>query len=463
MAVTSSYLAGMACLDTSGNPRIPILMQMVGAISRAETPQQVQLAFGRGMAALSTMDGYISLSTRGLPPGQYKITRQYTDGQRLWYEDADNDPWSRDHLLEVHEGGFLGELIRKAYPEIIHNLHLAGDPVLGDALQRFGSLMAVPLFDRGEPLNWGIMLREADDGFAMEDLEDTILRGNLIGTSVRNVLNIRELEDANRRIRREMEQIAAIQQALLPKEMPKIPGASLAASYQVFDEAGGDYYDFFPLGCPQHADRRSTWDECWDGPWGILVADAAGHGPSAAVLMAMLHAILHAYPEVPENAAAVLEHANRHLCAKGIESSFVTAMFAIYEPKTHTLRYARAGHPPAILKDPGHDNPVRRLDEVGGVPLGVLDDAEYEEAAVRIQPGQSIVLYTDGITEAMSPEGAMFGVEGIEQALVRCSGEPECVQDSIGGALLEHESGVRPSDDQTLVVLKVLEDDAADA
>jgi sigma-B regulation protein RsbU (phosphoserine phosphatase) len=422
----------------------------------------VQRAFGRGMASLTTVDGYISLSTRGLPPGQYKITRQYTDGERLWYEEGEADPWSNAHLLNVHEGGFLGDLIRKAYPEIIHNLHLADDPVLGDVLRPFGSLMAVPLFDGGEPLNWGIMLREADDGFSMQDLEETILRGNLIGTSVKNVLNIRELEDANRRIRREMEQIATIQQALLPKAMPKIPGAMLAASYQVFDEAGGDYYDFFPLG--GRAAMRipiPTGRMAGTGPWGVLVADAAGHGPAASVLMAMLHAILHAYPEVPENAAAVLDHANEHLCAKGIESSFVTAMFAIYEPRTHTFRYARAGHPPAILKDPGHDNPVRRLDEVGGVPLGVLPDITFEEATVQLEPGQSVVMYTDGITEAMSPDGTMFGVEGIEHALVRCSGEPECVQDSIGGALLQHESGVRPSDDQTLVVLKVMDTSSA--
>jgi sigma-B regulation protein RsbU (phosphoserine phosphatase) len=95
---------------------------------------------------------------------------------------------------------------------------------------------------------------------------------------------------------------------------------------------------------------------------------------------------------------------------------------------------------------------------VGDVPLGILPTATYEDAAITLEPRQKVVLYTDGITEAMSPARVMFGVEGVEAALERCSGMPGCVHDSITEALLEHESNIRPSDDQTLVVLRV--DDA---
>ena len=438
----------MACLDMSGNERIPIMMETVGALSRAETPQEVLRSFTRGMERLYGAQGFISLSTRNLPAGQYKITRMYTGGER-WHMNDDN-PWRDWGELTTHRGGFLGELIRTASPVIIPDFRLPHDPVVGNRLQDYGSLMAVPLFDGGEALNWGIMLRRERAGYTMEDLEQTILRGNLIGTSIRNVITAHQLRAANETIRREVEQIASIQRALLPTVMPEISGVKIAAHYETHDQAGGDYYDFLPLRC----DGERGGGEA-GGPWGILIADAAGHGPAAAVLMAMLHAILHAYPKMPEGPAEVLDHANHHLWRKGIASSYVTAFFAIYDPPTRRLRYARAGHPPPLLKRAGPGGRVTRLDGAGSVPLGVLDGVRHEQAEVTLEVGQTLALYTDGITEAMSPEGRMFGVDGIEAALERCTGEPGCVQDSVMEALIAHEDGVEPRDDQTLVAMRV--------
>lgn len=440
--------AGMACVDTSGNARIPVLMEMVGAISRARDPGEVLREFASGLHRLQTEEAYISLSTRGLPPGQYRITRMLLDPEADHIDDV--DPWSEGDSIAVNSGGLLGAIIRQAYPEIIHNLQLEDDPVVGDALKDFHSLMAIPLFDNGEPLNWSISLRRDPEGFTIEELEDAILRNNLVGSTVRNVLARQEITRAHEAIRQEVHRIAAIQRALLPERMPDIAGLSLAASYETFDTAGGDYYDFIPLG---HPDGDGKPDP--DGPWGMLIADASGHGPAAAVMMAMLHAILHAYPYVPGGPAEVLQHTNAHLCEKRIEGSFITAFFAIYDPKTRTLTYARAGHNPPLVKNPGAGGSVHRLDDVGGLPMGIVPAIEYEESSVTLAPGQSLVLYTDGITEAMNPAGTMFGIDGIEQALVLCTGEPECVVGSVGDALRQHESNVQPSDDQTLVIARV--------
>ncbi|MDY7110158.1 MAG: PP2C family protein-serine/threonine phosphatase [Planctomycetota bacterium] len=439
--------AGRACVDTSRSRRLPVLMEMVGALSRAGEPAEVLHAFAVEFRKLYGPQAYVSLSTRGLGPGEYKITRLLQDDESDRIGDA--DPWAKWTSLPVHRGGFLGDIIRQAYPQIIHNLHLRDDPVLGDSLQDYGSLMAIPLFDGGEPLNWSISLRRDPASFTVEELEEDVIRSNLGGAMVKNVMITRQLREANETIRREVEQIATIQRALLPKETPDIPGLSIAASYHTYDQAGGDYYDFLPL--------RPTMPGQPDGvgPWGLLIADAAGHGPAAAVLMAMLHAILHAYPRQPENPGEVLDHANEHLCRKGIKSSYITGFFAIYDPPTRRLTYARAGHPPPLLKDPGPGGAVRRLDAVGSIPLGILPDVRHEHSTITLQPGQTVVLYTDGITEAMSPNGAMFGVDGVEAALERCSGMPGCVHDSISDALRAHEADVRPSDDQTLVALRV--------
>ena len=98
---------------------------------------------------------------------------------------------------------------------------------------------------------------------------------------------------------------------------------------------------------------------------------------------------------------------------------------------------------------------MRRLDDVGGIPLGIDPGMTYEFSEVVLERGQTLVLYTDGITDAMNPQREMFGVEGIEAALDRCSGEPACVMNSITTALREHEAGGRPADDQTIVAIKV--------
>jgi len=441
-------MAGTACVDTSRSTRLPILMEMVGALSRAAQPGDVLRAFTDGYSKLHGPRGYISLSTRGLKPGEYKITRLVHADEADGIHDA--DPWRDWNLLPIHRGGFLGEIIRQAYPQIVRHLYLRDDPVLGDALKDYGSLMAIPLFDNGEPLNWAITLRRDPESFAIEEMEESILRSNLGGAMVKNTMITRQLRQANETIRREVQQIAAIQRALLPKTVPDIPGLSIAVSYETYDQAGGDYYDFLPLRWDHERGRADA-----NGPWGLLIADAAGHGPAAAVLMAMLHAILHAYPKQPESPAEVLNHANGHLCRKGIENSYVTAFFAIHDPPTRRLTYARAGHPPPLVKSPGPGGSARRLDAVGNVPLGVLPTTTYEDAAITLEPRQTVVLYTDGITEAMSPEREIFGVRGVEAALECCEGLPGCVHECLKKALRKHEAGVRPSDDQTLLALRV--------
>ncbi|MCP3905604.1 MAG: serine/threonine-protein phosphatase [Planctomycetes bacterium] len=441
--------AGMSCVQTSGNPRIPILMEMVGALSRARTPQEVLKEYSAGVAQLEKPGGYMSLSTRGLPPGHYRITRLLTDGLTSI---TAADPWHHGHEMPVHQGGFIGEIIRQAYPEILHNVFLRNDPVVGDALSEYGSIMAIPLFDDGEPLNWAVMLRREPEGFTVEDLEDSILKANLVGTGVRNVLVAQQLREAHDKIRREMEKIARIQRALLPPRMPQITGVSLGASFEMFDTAGGDLYDFTPL----HRLEPSQ-DPDPNGPWWVYIADAAGHGPAAATVVAMLNAILAASPEeLTHRPSDMLTFANRHLYDKRLDGTFVTALLARFDPATRMLQYARAGHNPALLMGRGGGGmEIRRLDEVGGVPLGVLGEVDYEETSVTLEPGQTFVLYTDGITEAMAPDGRQFELEGIERSLTECSGHPDCVISHVTGALLEHEAGRRPSDDQTLLVMRV--------
>ncbi len=438
----------MRRIDTSGNPRIPVLMGMVGALSEAEGPQDVLKAFSN-REELYGPRGYASVSIRGLPPGKYRVTPILDLAGR--YDLVSADPLLNGNVLPVHSGGFFGEVIRWTTPQLVHHLEVPDDPVVGAALAPYRSLMVIPIFDKGEPVNWILFMRKDPEGFTVDDLEQAILRVNLVGTAVKSAIIARDLREAHARIREEVEHIAAIQRALLPQPIPSIPGLSIAASYKTFDQAGGDYYDFRPLAINPRTGRADP-----NGPWGVLIGDASGHGPAAAVVMAMLHAILHAYPHEARGPAEMLVHANEHLSSKRIESSFVTAFLGVYDPMTRTLTYARAGHDPPLVRLAGRNGDVRKLDAVGGVPLGVLHPVTYEEATVELSPGQTLLLYTDGITEARSPDGAMFGLERVEGGLASCDGEPSAVVRSITGLLARHAAGVRPGDDQTIVAIRAL-------
>lgn len=430
--------------------RVPVLMGLVEQLSRATEPTDVQRIFARGIRQLNPIDGFVSVSCRGLAAGTYKITRMSLDPDALlnnW-----GNPWRDFASMPLHSGGLIGELISTSEPKLLQHMDVAGDPALGDKLAPFGSLMAVPLFDQGKALNWAISLRRAPEGFSLEDVEEGVLRGNLVGGTVRTVKLAQELREANARIQEEVGRIASIQRALLPERMPRIPGMRVAASYATYDTAGGDLYAFRPSMAVGERDDAPP-----ESPWAMLVADASGHGPSAAVVIAMVHAIVHAYPEPPTSPAVLLNHVNRHLAAKRIEHSFVTAFAAIYEPRTRRLLFSRAGHEPPIVKNAGSGGATMRLDAAGDIPLGVLAETRYTDAEIVLEQGQTLVMYTDGITEAFDPHGAMFGVEGIERSLVTCSGDPECVIESITTALRTHEAGRRPADDQTIVAMKIVE------
>jgi sigma-B regulation protein RsbU (phosphoserine phosphatase) len=427
-------------VDTSDNPRIGRLVQMVGAISLAQTPRDMFMAFAEHYWHLRPSDYMISMSTKGLPEGQYRVTRQIDvasirSGQTPI---SAADPFSKPKLIPVVSGGFLGKLIAGKRPLLLHNLNVREDPVLGDALSHLGSAIVMPLYDEGEPRYWNIAFKKEPAAFTPEDLEQSLLVANLTGGTNTRLLLVDEIRKLNAQLRHEFEEVARVQKALLPRHTPNIPGLDIATSYLPSEQAGGDYYDFFPFE---------------DGTWGILIADVSGHGAAAATVMAMLHGILHAYNGPGKSPDAVLRYANKRLLDAAIEGSFVTAFLGVYEPDTGRVTYARSGHNPPLFKD-GTTGEVVVMDGAGSLPLGVFEPYEISMACIQLKPMDTIVLYTDGITEAMNAARDMFGTERLEQSLTQCSGAPDCVVDSVHGALFRHTGSMSRKDDQTLVAFR---------
>lgn len=420
--------------------RMRELLGMMERLSRAREPEEVIEALLSGYQEAYGRRGFVRLDVEGLEAGRYRITAARLGGREMAM------PAER-----VWEGGFCGEVVRSDGPRVWASLRGEADPVLGEALRGYASAAAVPLYAGGKRSGWAVVLSPEGEAFGPRDLEDMIVRANLVETMVRHLETARRLEEATAWIQSEVDHIARIQQSMLPRRIPKIPRTVIACSYETFDRAGGDYYALLPVAAEPglHDDEEAR-------RWGLFIADASGHGPAAAVVIAMVHALLHSYPREPAGPLEVLEHLNRHLYRRAIDGSFVTAFFGIFEPATGCLTYARAGHDPPLLKNPGERSPRRRLDEGGGWPLGISPVLNAREHTIRLEAGQTLVLYTDGVTETRCPDGSLFGIEGIERAIDACTGEPDCIVGHIRHALMCHEGGRRPADDQTIVAIQVV-------
>jgi serine phosphatase RsbU (regulator of sigma subunit)/CHASE3 domain sensor protein len=246
---------------------------------------------------------------------------------------------------------------------------------------------------------------------------------------------------------RELKAVGEIQRSLLPLQLPSIPGLQIAASYQTSRRAGGDYYDFFRLP-PEHPDDHRI-------RYGILIADVSGHGTPAAVLMAVTHSIAHSFQQPTRPPHDMLSFVNRRLCEAYTTtgSTFVTAFYAIYDPSIQTLTYSSAGHNPPRLRRAASSS-FQPLDDAQGLPLGVSPDEPYFSSTRTLHPNDTLILYTDGITEARNADDEELGVPRLDSIL---SSSPAADPDSLLAATLTAVNTFARQtveDDRTLLILR---------
>jgi serine phosphatase RsbU (regulator of sigma subunit) len=194
-----------------------------------------------------------------------------------------------------------------------------------------------------------------------------------------------------------------IQQTLLPKSVPRLPGYDVAAYYQPATEVGGDFYDFLELE---------------DGHLGLLVGDATGHGMPAALLMATTRGMLRAGAQTSDSPSEVLERVNNSLCPDIPPNMFVTCLTAFLDSTSGQLQYANAGHDLPYLR---HADGVSEL-RATGMPLGIMPNMRYEQKEITLKPGESVLLYSDGLVEAHDSQHEMFGIPRMERLIGRHPG-----------------------------------------
>ncbi len=235
-------------------------------------------------------------------------------------------------------------------------------------------------------------------------------------------------------VRDELEVARQLQRDMLPSAAPEIPGYRIAHSYRTANEIGGDYYDFLSLA---------------DGRIGLVVGDASGHGMAAGLLMAIANAALKAALEVdpaPQKVAGLL---NRVLCRTGDKRAFMSLFYGLLAPATGKLEYVCVGHPfPLLRRAKGEVIELGR----GGFPLGIRDTLEIAPMGEEIASGDLLVLYSDGLPEAVNAAGNAFGYDRLKE-LLKTGGDPQAVHARFLRALDTHLAGEALKDDVSLVVV----------
>ena len=300
--------------------------------------------------------------------------------------------------------------------------------------------------------------------FAPETLDPVAGRRDELGTLVRVFQNMvrqvqareeylesmvrartRDLEESNAQLERAKERMEselkiahALQGAILPKTLPDSPSFSGQALMTPAREMGGDFYDFFTLD---------------DGRLSVVMADVSGKGVPAAFFMAIARTVMRAAAARHPKPGPCLEEVNDAICEQNPQDLFVTLFYGILDPETGEFVYANAGHnPPFVVKRPGE---VLPLPMTGGMAVGVMPGLPYSEDAMTMAPGDTMFLYTDGITEAMNVDEEEFTEARLEAVLADGHALPvDAVLTNVTSAVVEFVAGAEQSDDITCIVLR---------
>lgn len=304
-------------------------------------------------------------------------------------------------------------------------------------LQGVRSVLAVPL--GVEDKVFGIIYADspiAEGRFTEDHLKVLTTLASVAAIRVENA-RLLEARLDQERLERELQLASEIQQRFQPTAPPQVPGYELQGISFPCYEIGGDYYDFI---------KRD------DGRLVITLGDVSGKGTAAALLMSSLHAAVHAQTGSHDSLVGTISAVNRYLAENTPANRFITLFYAELDPATGALSFLNAGHnPPLIIHAAGT---VEQLAS-GGLPLGIKPDADYREGRTFLYRGDVLVIYSDGVTEAVSPAGEEFGPTRLYEVVSRnVDASAAGIRDRIESALTKFSQGTRAADDITLVIVK---------
>jgi sigma-B regulation protein RsbU (phosphoserine phosphatase) len=311
------------------------------------------------------------------------------------------------------------------------------DPRYIQANPETRSELAVPLIYKDKVI--GVLdLEHTRRGFFTEEHKRTIMTlAAQIAIAVENARLYEEIERQERRLERDLALARELQIRLLPQMRPKLAHLDVAAKFVPARAIGGDLYDFIPYSMSR---------------LGIVIGDVSGKGAPAAIYAALVSGIIRSHAPIEPAPAEMLSAVNLSLAERRIEAQFVSIIYAVWDDEQRTLTVANSGLPRPIYMHSGGNEVI----DAAGLPLGLFDEAEYDEFKFRMKPGEMFVFFSDGILDARNRKGDMFGRGRVEKIVAECAGQSaDCVVDSLFKAVAEHSAGVETFDDQTVVAIRV--------
>jgi len=344
-----------------------------------------------------------------------------------------------DELSELHlklGEGFIGSVAVSGKPIISHDVR--EDPVYVNARERTRSEMVAPIISNDEVI--GVFDLESDDlnAYSDDDLQVLTLLASQVAIIIEKVMLHEQLIE-KKRLQGQLEVARQVQLELLPPSDPELDGFDISAYNFPTEEVSGDYYD---------------WVRIYDDQIGLVIADVAGKGIPAALLMVFLRASLRAATHIGYATHVSMAKVNYLLWESIERNQFITAFYGILDASNRTLHYSNAGHNPPLLIDA---QGASRFIEWGEQPLGMFRDTRYHEHYHTFRPGEIMVLYTDGVTEALSPTGEELGRDRLTEAVKRGStlSARELIA-SMQHAVFQWTDGVGLTDDATFFVIKAV-------
>nr|WP_225225377.1 PP2C family protein-serine/threonine phosphatase [Komarekiella delphini-convector] len=324
---------------------------------------------------------------------------------------------------------------------------------LGPDVQIFGTAILVKHTERG----WLYVLSR-DPEYSWTETRQKLVRlvADQTAVAIENdelAVELRKKE----RLDQELEIGAEIQRRLLPRQCPTIPGVALAARCKPANRVGGDYYDFIPTNHNQI--QPTTQSSVETGRWGLVIGDVMGKGVPAGLIMTMMRGMLRGEVLHGNSPAGILQNLNRVMYAD-LENShrFVTLFYSEYNPESQILSYSNAAHNPPLWWHAA-TKAVTRLDTLGML-IGLDANSQYEDAQAQLEPGDTIIYYTDGLTDAAAAGGDRFDednfITAFNTACKYCNGPQEIVDYLFDQVQQFIGSDKQNTDDMTLVVLQIL-------
>ncbi len=299
------------------------------------------------------------------------------------------------------------------------------------------SELTVPLIYKDKVI--GVLdLEHTRRGFFTDDHRRTMTTlAAQVAIAIENARLYEEIGRQERKLERDLALARELQMRLLPQSLPHLAHLDVAAKFSPARAIGGDLYDFIPYSLSR---------------LGIVIGDVSGKGAPAAIYAALVSGILRSHAPIEPGPAEMLSAVNLSLAERRIEAQFVSLIYAVWDDEHRTLLVANSGLPRPVMVRDGKISVI----EATGLPLGLFDDANYDEFRFKMKPGDMFVFFSDGILDARNRKGELFGRGRVEKIIAECAGQSaDCAVESLFRAAAEHSAGVETFDDQTVLAIRV--------